>query len=239
MFSSSIFSTKALADEQYTPKDYINYLKNYSIEDALDSGVTDELLAAEAVEGAKNTLEQFKKLSKKEQQDFISLLTNPNTVEAIYSGNLDELDSENKKKIKWIKTTTTELIPAENESVNYQNMALATTSSTSRIIKGTGTMWVLGIRVTEYVIEGKYYYNSYGVTSEGYTKAYVGHNYNPTVVTDKTWENGEVSGGKYYGDAIFYYKMGIGPLGIIQLGNVFIGIVGNKYGKEDGYFYTK
>ncbi|MGZ0085184.1 hypothetical protein ACWNXI_06305 [Caldibacillus thermoamylovorans] len=185
-------------------------------------------------------MNNLKKLSKHDQEDFISLITNPTTAKAIYSGDIDKLDSKIQKKVKWTKVAKTAVseIELSSDSMNVTASSLSS-SSAYRIVTNTGTMWVLGIPVTEYVIEGKYYYNSDGVTSVIYTKAYVSHNYNPAVVTDKVWESGYVSNKKYYGDAMFYYKIGLGSIGLVQLGNVYIGVVGNKNGVESGYFYTK
>ncbi|MGZ0085185.1 hypothetical protein ACWNXI_06310 [Caldibacillus thermoamylovorans] len=63
-FLFPVASNKARAQNYYTPEDYINYLQNYSIDDALQSGVENHELALKAVERAKVTLEQFKKTIK-------------------------------------------------------------------------------------------------------------------------------------------------------------------------------
>ncbi|WP_394138473.1 hypothetical protein [Cytobacillus oceanisediminis] len=213
-----------------SPKAYMKYLKDYSIEDAYESGITDETAAAEAVGDAEATLEEFKKLSKKEKEKYLAILNDPEILEAAFTGEMDKLDKETREDIKWTEEKTEETSSEDG---------LVSISALSRTISGTGTMWVLGVRVTEYKIVGTYEYNSYGVTRVVKTQAYVSRNWNPTVVTDLSNKDDDVRNGKYYGDAIFYYKIGVGPLGIVQLGNVFIGIVGSKYGKYSGYFYTK
>ncbi|PLR77004.1 hypothetical protein CU633_12330 [Bacillus sp. V3-13] len=235
LFLSSVFPLSTAASSHHdpsplsSPKSYINYLKNYSIEDAYESGITDNTIAKEAVANASNVLKDYKKLSKKNQEKFLHILSDPTTVQAMYSGNLEQLDEATKQDVAWTKVQTDEA----------SEDGLISVAALSRTVSGTGTLWVLGVRVTEYKIVGTYEYNSYGVTRAVRTQAYVTRNWNPTVVTDLTNKDHDVRNGKYYGDAVFYYKMGLGSVGIIQLGNVFIGIVGNKNGKESGYFYTR
>ncbi|MCY8000126.1 hypothetical protein MOC99_21330 [Bacillus haynesii] len=59
---------------KYTIEDYINYLANYSEEDAKNDGVSPEYVSS-AVFDAQNGLNQFKVMPKEDQQKFVDNLT--------------------------------------------------------------------------------------------------------------------------------------------------------------------
>lgn len=254
LLSFSLSSGTARADTTSSPLDspqsYISFLQNYSISDANNAGVTDPYAAQKAVDDAQITLNKFKSLSTDEQQKYLSILNNPDEVSAIYNGDTEALGDDS-QYVEWTENDEWESddigdddgysVPMTQTSAKMTTMsAMATTSSTStRTITHTGTLGILGVPITQYQITGKYAYNSTGVTSALSTYGVVAHNYNPTVVTDLTYYNGYVNNYKYYGNTIFSYKIGIGPLGIAQIGNVYLNVVGDKYGKVSGSFYTK
>jgi hypothetical protein len=103
-------------------------------------------------------------------------------------------------------------------------------------ITHSGTLGIFGIKITEYKITGKYEYNSSGATSHLSTRGVVVRNFNPTVVTDCTYYSGYISGGTYYGETAFSYKVGIAGYGV-QIGNVYLEVAGNQKGKIYGRFY--
>lgn len=57
-------------------KAYIDYLEKYSVQDAINSGVTDPTLAAEAQDNSNAILEQFLALPEEQQQLFVDTLNN-------------------------------------------------------------------------------------------------------------------------------------------------------------------
>lgn len=206
------------------PENYIEYLNNYSLDDAYDSGVTDINLAKQAVLQAKVTKDQFEKLPKEKQKKYLEIISNPQKLAHIFRGEIEKL-GEDAKYVSFEKSKTETSTPIS-------------TFASSRTITQEGTLSAFGISWTKYRIEGKYEYNSGGATRALRTYAVVAYHYNPAITTDKTSETGYVSNGHYYGDAVFNFKLGVG-IGIIQVGNVYIGIEGNEIGKYYGYFYSR
>ncbi|MCY9324215.1 hypothetical protein [Bacillus haynesii] len=77
MVPSQISAAEVHADDtafKYTIEDYINYLANYSEEDAINGGVSPEYVSS-AVFDAQNVLNQFKAMPKEDQQKFVDNLT--------------------------------------------------------------------------------------------------------------------------------------------------------------------
>lgn len=210
-----------------SPESYIKYLENYSIQNAYNVGVSKES-AKSSVDHAKVLLEQFKSLSKKEQEQFISIFSDIDLVKAIYSGDYEKLPEDVRDKVYW--TEEEEII--ENPVKN----PIGVTAS-SHTIQHTGKLSALGLTLVGYKIVGKYEYNSKGATKALSTKADVEFNYNPSVETGLQYYNGYISNGYYYGESSFYYKIGIQGVGGVQIGNCYLDIKGDERGKISGSFY--
>ncbi|MBC5636376.1 hypothetical protein H8S33_05980 [Ornithinibacillus sp. BX22] len=70
-------------------------------------------------------------------------------------------------------------------------------------------------------------------------RAWVSWNVNPTVTNSKTSDSGFISGGQYYGEGSFNYKIGVIGTGIgATIGTVEIRVRGDKSGKRSGNFWT-
>ncbi|MDQ0186300.1 hypothetical protein ACFOST_18485 [Cytobacillus kochii] len=215
-----------IQNEGITEQEYISFLKNYSIEDANKGGITEEDVVVDAVSDAKNVLAQFNSLTADEKSIFLEVLGNIDIQKAIISGNIEGLDSKIKNSIE-----ITESIDDLEDTIGV--------NASSRTVQGTGTLWVLGIKITQYVIKGTYEYNSSRVTKILRTQAYVSRNFNPTVVTDLSNKDHYINNNRYYGDAVFSFKIGGLGIGVIQLGNAYLGVQGSNKGKYSGYFYTR
>lgn len=229
----SSFGSTALAQSKnnmtnFTVEDYVNYLDNYSIEDAYASGVTDPDLAIEAQQNAKNILQQFLELSIEEQHIFINIISSPELLESIYSGNVDNLG---------IYSEYVSIGSRDSTAINYPSSINALADS-SRQIQHEFTMTLLDIDWTKYRITGRYSYNSNGATEALSVDAVVVQNYNPFVVTGLDNVDHYVANGWYYADSTFHYQIGLLDWGVIQLGNAYVGVVGDKNGKFSGYGYT-
>ncbi|KYG31934.1 hypothetical protein [Alkalihalobacillus trypoxylicola] len=62
---------------------------------------------------------------------------------------------------------------------------------------------------------------------------------NPTVTHSKIHDTGYISGGQYYGEGSFAYKIGVIGTGWgAQLGTVEIRVRGDQSGKKSGSFWT-
>ncbi|MFB5763670.1 hypothetical protein [Paenibacillus medicaginis] len=225
--SSAAFASGVDNQKSVTVASYIQYLENFSVEDAQLSGVADLELAQEASENAQSQLDKFLSLTSEEQQTFIEIINNPAILENIYSQNVDDL-GDYAKYVTYDSTTTEEVLP--------QQRAAAVSVMT---ITHEGVMKLFGLDLVKYRVTGKYSYDSSGVIEDLSTGGAVVQNYNPTVDTNLTWYDGYVSNNKYYGDVIFSYKIGVQGVGGVQLGNVYLGVVGDKNGKTGGYFYTE
>ncbi|RFA34943.1 hypothetical protein CAI16_10095 [Virgibacillus dokdonensis] len=203
-----------------SPENYIEYLEKYDEDEALRLGI-EENYADEAVSGAKTTLEEFKKLSDKDQQLYLKYISNPeNLIKDTIEGNDSNL----------------EIVEEEDFSDNHpQNGLLAS----YRTVKHTGSLKALGITWTKYAIEGKYEYNRSRVTKKLMHNAWVSWNVNPTVTNSRIRNTGYISGGKYYGEGKWKYKIGVIGTGFgAQIGTVDIRVKGNRSGKMSGSFWT-
>jgi hypothetical protein len=224
----SSLSSISFADSQksITVPTYIEYLKNFSVEDALLSGVTDPQLAKESSENASRELDKFLALTSEDQQTFIDIINNPTILSNIYSGNLDKLGSY-EKYVTYSTSVTT-----ESTEVPLNSRAL------TKEVEHEGVLGLFGLDLAKYRVTGIYSYNSSGAIEDLSTKGKVVQNYNPTVDTNLTWYNGYVNNGIYHGDVTFDYKIGIQGVGGLQMGNVNLGVTGDQNGKRAGYFYT-
>lgn len=69
--------------------------------------------------------------------------------------------------------------------------------------------------------------------------AWVSWNINPTVTNSKVRDEGFVSGGRYYGEGKWQYKIEVIGTGVgVQIGTVDIRVQGTRTGKESGNFWT-
>ncbi|WP_088362921.1 hypothetical protein [Bacillus cereus] len=204
-----------------TPEDYIKYLENYSVKDANNSGITDKASVMFSVEGAKETLKEFKALSKEKQEAYVEFINSPEKMAAFFN-------NDTKKLGKFANE-----VQLNETKVNFPEMK---TAAGTRSVSHYGTLSLFGITMSQYAVEGSYSYNGSKATKHNYTSGRVVKHYNPTITTDRSDKNGYVSGGKYYGKATFYYKVGVAGYGV-QIGNVHCSVSGNGNGKTSGSFW--
>lgn len=209
-----------------TPELYIQFLENYSTITALESGIDYENVEKAKIQ-ASETLKGFKKLTSEQQEIFIEIISNPEIMKAALNGttsNLKSLDKYSKYITFEATEETLENIPTMRASV--------------RTVSHSGNLSVFGLPMTKYTVEGKYEYNSKGATSALSARGWVDFQLNPLFPTSLTSIDKYVSGGKFYLDAVFNYQIGINGIGgIIQIGNLFIGLTANHNGKINGYFH--
>lgn len=165
-----------------TPEDYIKYLENYSAKDANDSGITDKVSVMSSVAGAKETLKDFKALSKEKQVAYVEFINNPEKMAAFF-------DNDTKKLGKFAYE-----VQLNETEVNFPEMK---TAAGTRNVSHYGTLSLFGITMSQYAAEGAFSYNGSKATSHKYTSGRVVKHYNPTITTDRSDQNGYVSGGKY------------------------------------------
>ncbi|MBA4535513.1 hypothetical protein [Brevibacillus halotolerans] len=199
-----------------TPQNYAEYLANYDKAEALRLGV-DPAYITEAVQDAKDALEDFKAMSTENQKKLLDYMQSPKMLEQSFTN------------AKVEKVQKQELIS------DYAMQPQASTKRVSHEYK----MTLLGVDWTIYVVDGKYEYDKKGATKELGASGYVKKNLNPLVQTSKTSEYDEVIGGTYYGTAVFDYK--IGPLEGLsyQIGSAYCRVTGDESGKTGGRGWTE
>lgn len=227
---SFVFSMKASADTNMpatdtenplvhleSPESYINYLKNYDKEDAASFQIPEQRTKA-AVNGAKEALEEFSKLSYEDQVKFLDYMKDPEKL-------------------------LTETFEGNDPNLSFKEIEdkpSFTLFANSRTVSHTGVLTAMGINWTEYKIDGTYEYNSTQATKHLSTDAYVNRHLNPAVSTTKVGQSGYISGGKYYGSGTFNYKIGVvGTDWGVQIGTQIIKVTGGAKGKESGSFYRQ
>ena len=186
------------------PENYSEYLKNYSVEDALKAGVDPEY-AETASEGALEQLNEFQLLDYDQQIDFLDSMKQP-------------------------FESSEEIITEEPSVQQYQTRA----ASNSRTVSYTSTLSSLGINWTTYRVTGTYTYNSTGALKAVSTTGIVVKNLNPLVKTSKTSSYGSVSNKKYSGVATFSYKIGPVKGLSVQIGTYNLKVNGGKNGLISG-----
>ena len=198
-----------------SPENYIEYLEGYDKDEALRLGIENEH-STESINGAKTAMVEFKKLSRHDQLLFLEYMKDPESLFNVEDSNLQ--------------------IVEEVEVVdNYQSPGLFA----SRSVTHKGSIKVLGITWAKYSIEGKYEYNSSKVTKKLMNNAWVSWNINPTVTNSKVRDVGYVSGGVYYGEGKWSYKLGVIGTGVVAtVGTVDIRVNGKRTGKSGGSFWT-
>lgn len=187
------------------PESYINYLENYSEEDAIKSGV-DESYTDEAVKDAEKQLKKFEKMTTDEQNEMLDLMKDPEIIE-----------ESNRIVSEEDPTEEISLLAANQKTVSHQE-----------------TLRVLGIDWTEYKITGVYNYNNSGATSSAGTQGIVVKNLNPMVKTSNTSNLGKASNGTYTGTSTFEYKLGPLKGVSLQVGTYNMEVEGNQNGKIGG-----
>lgn len=205
-----------------SPESYIDYLNQFKKQTQTRTFSTNTTDTDD--ENVEKIIDQFSQLSSEKQELFLDILSNTELMALVYAGESDEL-GEYAEYIQWTESDETPLI--------------STFASTkTKTISHTGTLGVLGVPITKYKITGKYNYTSSGATSALSTKGEVVYHYNPTIATDLTYYGGYINNKKYYGEVTFYYKVGVGSLGIVQIGNVYLKVSGNHLGKLSGSIKT-
>lgn len=196
-----------------TPESYAQYLSNYDREEATRLGV-DPLYVDQAVQDARDALEDFKALSIEDQKRLLNYMQSPTMLKQSFT------DAKVQKRESF-----------SNSSIQPQ--------ANTRLVNHEYTMSLLGIDWTIYVVDGKYEYDKKGATKELGAKGYVKRNLNPLVQTSKTSEYDEVDRGVYVGTAVFDYK--IGPLKGLsyQIGSAYCRVTGDKDGKTGGRGWTE
>nr|MBA5588263.1 hypothetical protein [Anaerobacillus isosaccharinicus] len=226
---TGLASNKNKEDYLKSPKHYISYLENYDEEVARELGIG-EASIADAVEDTKNILEQFKNLSKKEQQKYLKYLQDPELIsKTLKGGNPDLQFVETQEDI-----VEAEFIDATDES----DFEFGIMSSGTRTVTHKGELVALGIKWSEYTIEGNYGYISTGATHHNSTLAWVSRQWNPTVTTGLESSSGFVSNWYYYGRSVFNYKIGVAGYGV-QIGVIHLRVEGNQNGKTSGQFWRE
>lgn len=186
------------------PENYSEYLKNYSVEDALKAGVDPEY-AETASEGALEQLNEFQLLDYDQQIDFLDSMKQP-------------------------FESSEEIITEEPLVQQYQTRA----ASNSRTVSYSSTLSSIGINWTTYKVTGTYTYNSTGALKAGSTNGIVVKNLNPLVKTSKTSSYGSVSNKKYSGVATFSYRLGPVKGLSVQIGTYNLKVNGGKNGLISG-----
>ena len=187
-----------------TPENYSEYLKNYSVEDALKAGVDPEY-TENASEDALEQLNEFQLLDYNQQIEFLDSMKQP--------------------------FESSEEIITEVPSVQQYQVRAA---SNSRTVSYTSTLSSLGINWTTYKVTGTYTYNSTGALKAGSTNGIVVKNLNPLVITAKTSSYGSVANKKYSGVATFSYKIGPIKGLSVQIGTYNLKVTGGKSGLISG-----
>lgn len=190
------------------PESYINYLENYSKEDAIKSGV-DESYLDEAVKDAKEEASKFNSLSEDKQEKILQNMRNPEAIEKF------------------------ELVISEDQEDN--ELGMIGLFANQRTVTHNATLSAFGIKMVEYKATGVYNYNSSGATSAVSQKGIVVKNLNPLVQTSNTSNPKSVRNGTFVGRSTFSYK--IGPLKgfSVQTGTYYIEVHGNQRGKVTGF----
>ncbi|MEC0272264.1 hypothetical protein [Peribacillus frigoritolerans] len=207
-----------------SPESYIDYLNQFKKQTQTQTRTFSTNTTDTDDENVDEIIDQFSQLSSEKQELFLDILSNTELMALVYAGESDEL-GEYAEYIQWTESDEPPLI--------------STFASTkTKTISHTGTLGVLGVPITKYKITGKYNYTSSGATSALSTKGEVVYHYNPTIATDLTYYGGYINNKKYYGEVTFYYKVGVGSLGIVQIGNVYLKVSGNHLGKLSGSIKT-
>jgi hypothetical protein len=186
------------------PENYSEYLKNYSVEDALKAGVDPEY-AETASEDALEQLNEFQLLDYNQQMEFLDSMKQP-------------------------FESSEEIITEEPSVQQYQARA----ASNSRTVSHTSTLSSFGINWTTYRVTGTYTYNSTGALKAGTTSGIVVRNLNPLVKTSRTSSYGSISNKKYSGVATFSYKIGPLKGLSVQIGTYNLKVTGGKNGLISG-----
>ncbi|MED0736357.1 hypothetical protein [Aneurinibacillus thermoaerophilus] len=187
-----------------SPASYAKYLENYDKDEALRLGV-DPKFADEAVQDAKEVLNQFKNLSIEEQEKFVEAMQNPTMIQNSFAN-------------------------AEVKEESSKNPSLL---ANEKFVEHDFTMTTAGIDWTIYHVEGRYEYNSNGATKSLGGQSYVKRNLNPMVKTTKQSQDFYVSGGVFKGIGIYDYKIGpIKDVIDVQIGNAYVQVIGDQYGKN-------
>lgn len=128
---------KELKADSITAEEYIEFLENYDIEDALASGI-DKEYAQDAVDGVKDVIQAVKGLSKDDLDKFIWYQNNP----------------EEKFKAARAKSNTDVEFRVSKED-EIQNAAAGPVYQ-DRYVSHTETMYVYGVQVLRAVVKGQY-----------------------------------------------------------------------------------